>query len=209
MFKSNDWFFIGMKTIIVTGTPCTGKTTLAKTLAKKLNFNYIDANKIVKKYNIAEGYDKKRKTKIVDANKLNKALIKEIETIKKYQLNKKSIIKNINIENSIKDKSIKSNKNKKIKNKNIENGIIIDSHLSHYLPKKCVDLCIVAKCDIRELKRRLENRGYDKNKVRENLDAEIFDVCLSEAKEMKHEVFTIATTKGINPNKLINKINKI
>ena len=202
-----------MKTIIVTGTPCTGKTSLAKILAKKLNFNYIDANKIIKHYNIAEGYDKKRKTKIVDANKLSKALIKEIETIKKNELIQKNNFKYIknsnNTKNSIKNKSIKSNKNKKIKNKNIENGIIIDSHLSHYLSKKYVDLCIVAKCDIKELKRRLESRGYDKNKVRENLDAEIFDVCLSEAKEMKHKVFTIDTTYGIKSNKLINKINKI
>ena len=194
-----------MKTITVTGTPCTGKTSLAKTLAKKLNFYYIDVNRIIKKYNIAEGYDKKRKTKIVDVNKLNKALIKEIETIKKNSLIQKNNFKypkkSVNIKNSIKNESIK--------NKKIKNGIIIDSHLSHYLPKKYVDLCIVAKCNIKELKRRLERRGYDKNKVRGNLDAEIFDVCLSEAKEMKHKVFTIDTTYGINPNKLINKINKI
>ena len=50
-----------MKVLIVTGTPATGKTTLSKKLAKKLNFHYLDVNKVIKKYNISEGYDKKRK----------------------------------------------------------------------------------------------------------------------------------------------------
>jgi len=55
-----------MFTIVITGIPCTGKTTLAKQLAKRLNFHYLDVNKIIKKYKISEGYDKKRKTKIID-----------------------------------------------------------------------------------------------------------------------------------------------
>ena len=36
-----------------------------------------------------------------------------------------------------------------------------------------------------------------KNKVRENLDAEIFDICLNEAKENKHKIIVLDTTKGI------------
>ena len=72
-----------MRTIIITGTPGSGKTLLSVKLAKKLNFLYINVNKIIKKYKISEGYDKKRKTKVVDVKKLNKALIKEVSTIKK------------------------------------------------------------------------------------------------------------------------------
>src|SRR3989338_6316314 len=142
-----------MKVIIVTGSVGTGKTTLSKKLAKKLNFRYLDVNETIKEYNIAEGYDKKRKTKIVDVKKLN---------------------------NEIKD------------------GVIIDSHLSHYLPKKYVDLCIVTKCDLKILKKRLKRKKYSESKIRENLDAEIFDICLSEAKESRHKVIVIDTTKGIN-----------
>ena len=170
-----------MKVIIATGTPGTGKTTLSKKLAKKLNFSYLDVNETIKKYNIAEGYDKKRKTKIVDVKKLNKALIKEISIIKN-SLNKQTINKKLS----------------KKSNKKIKEGIIIDSHLSHYLPKKYVDLCIVAKCDLKVLEKRLKEKKYDKNKVRENLDAEIFDICLNEAKESRHKVIVIDTTKGIN-----------
>ena len=34
-----------------------------------------------------------------------------------------------------------------------KNGIVIDSHLSHYLSKKFVDLCIVTKCNLTNITR--------------------------------------------------------
>ena len=177
-----------MKVIIVTGVPGTGKTTLSKKLANKINFHYIDVNEITKKYNIAEGYDKKRRTKIVDVKKLNVTLLKEISIIKN-SLNKTSTNKKLS---------------KKL-NKKIKEGVIIDSHLSHYLPKKYVDLCIVTKCSLNVLEKRLKEKKYDKNKVRENLDAEIFDICLNEANESRHKVIVIDTTKGINIGEISRK----
>lgn len=74
-------------------------------------------------------------------------------------------------------------------------GIVIDSHLSHYLPKEYVNECVITKCDLRTLKKRLEKRGYPEAKVRENLDAEIFDTCYIEAKEMGHKIKVIKTGK--------------
>tara|TARA_B100000315_G_scaffold18746_1_gene16599 strand:- start:111 stop:554 length:444 start_codon:yes stop_codon:yes gene_type:complete len=71
-----------------------------------------------------------------------------------------------------------------------KNGVIIDSHMSHYLPKEKVDFVIVCKCDLVELKKRLEKKGYEKDKIQENMDAEIFDVCYNEAKEMGHKIVT-------------------
>ena len=169
-----------MGVIIVTGSVGTGKATLAKALSKKLNYEYVDVNKIIKKYKISEGYDKKRKTKIIDIKKLNKYLIKEIN-------NFKSIIKKTNNKKTNRKKPFKKN------NKIIKKGIIIDSHLSHHLPKKYVDLCIVTKCSLKELERRLKKRKYNKGKIRENLDAEIFDVCLNEAKEAGHKIKLVNT----------------
>ena len=162
-----------MKTIIVTGTPGTGKTSLSKKLAKKLNFYYINVSKLISKHKLSEGYDKKRKTKIVNVKKLNKFLINEIN---------------------------KSKKNKKI------NGIIIDSHLSHYLPGKYVDWCIVTKCDIKELNKRLKQKKFSKDKIKENLQAEIFDVCYNEALEKKHKILAVNTTKGFNIATLARKV---
>jgi len=144
-----------MKVIIITGSVCTGKTTLAKKLAKKQNYKYIDVNSLITKHKLASGYDKKRKSKIVDIKKLNKFLIKLINHFKYHEKTK---------------------------------GIILDSHLTHFLPNKYVDLCIVTKTNLKKLKKRLEKRKYSKQKVRENLDAEIFDICLVEAKEAGHKV---------------------
>lgn len=152
-----------MKVICVTGTPGAGKTTIAKKLAEKYQFHYLDVNKLIAKNKLAESFDEKRKTKIVDIQKLNRILINYI----------------------------KENKSK---------GIIIDSHLSHYLPKKYVSLVIVAKCDIKELNKRLKKRRYSRDKIKENLQAEIFNICYNEAFEGKHRIIAIDTTKGFNIN---------
>ena len=90
--------------------------------------------------------------------------------------------------------------------KKTEKGVIIDSHLSHYLPKKYVDLCIVTKCNLRVLEKRLRKKKYFKAKIRENMDVEIFDVCLNEAKENKHKIFIVDTTKGINIEKISDSV---
>jgi len=150
-----------MKVIIVTGTPGTGKTRIAKNFSKENKYIYLDVKSIIKKNKLNEGYDRKRKTYVVDTNKLNKILISDYITPLK------------------KDMRIK--------------GLVIDSHLSHYLPNKYVDLCIVTKCSLKKLKRRLENRGYNEKKIRENLDCEIFDICLYEAKEAGHKIKVINT----------------
>ncbi len=142
--------------IIITGTPGTGKTTLAKKIAKEKCYTHIDVNKIIDREKLSEGYDKLRKSKIIDTKKLNKSLIK----------------------------LIKENKN-----------IVIDSHLSHYLPKKYVDSCIVTKCSLKTLEKRLKKRKYSKSKIRENLDAEIFDTCKVEAEENGHKIKVVWTDK--------------
>lgn len=72
--------------------------------------------------------------------------------------------------------------------KNSKNNLVIDGHLSHYLSPKHVTKVVIMKCELKKLKKRLEKRGYSKLKVRENLDAEIFDVCYEEAKELGHKV---------------------
>jgi adenylate kinase len=208
-----------MYILIVTGTPGTGKTTLSKELSRKLNFYYIDVSEIIDRYGISEGYDKKRQTKIVDVKKLNNVLIKEINnyrkliestikqiTLKNKSNNKISMKYNFNKKITSDPKSLKNKKIPIIKNNEIKNGVIIDSHLSHYLPKKYVDLCVVTKCDLKVLEKRLKDKKYSQPKVRENLDAEIFDICLTEAKDNGHTIFVIPTTKGINIKLISRKI---
>ena len=67
--------------------------------------------------------------------------------------------------------------------------LVVDSHIAHHLSPKNVDLCIVLTCsDLQKLKQRLLRRQYSKQKIRENLDAEIFQICLIEAQENKHKI---------------------
>ena len=148
-----------MKTIIISGTPGTGKSTLAKLISQKTNFKILNFKKILEENKLNENYDSKRKCYVVDTKKLNKTLIKII--------------------------------------KNSKNPLIIESHLSHFLPRKYVNLCIITKCDLIILKKRLVKRKYDSFKIKENLEAEIFNVCLDEAKRLKHNILVIDTTKGV------------
>ena len=55
--------------------------------------------------------------------------------------------------------------------------------MSHFLNPRYVDLCIILKANLKVIESRLKKRGYSKAKIRENLDSEIFDVCLNEALE--------------------------
>ena len=82
--------------------------------------------------------------------------------------------------------------------KQLKKGVIIDSHLSHYLPKNYVDLCIVCKCALKELKKRLLKRNYSALKIKENLQAEVLDVCFIDALEMGHTLKVIHTDKGFD-----------
>lgn len=72
---------------------------------------------------------------------------------------------------------------------------IVDSHLSHYLPPAEIKICIVTKCGLKELRSRLEARGYKESKIKENMEAEIFDVCRIEALESGHKVLVVETDK--------------
>lgn len=146
--------------IVVTGTPGTGKTVLAKSISKKHGHGYIDVNEVVKRYGLSEGYDLKRKTRIVDEMKLAKVLEKVIREARKRK-----------------------------------GKLVIDSHMSHFVDPKSVDLCIVTKCGLKELERRLKRKGYHKAKIEDNIQAEIFDICYAEALERGHNIKIVWTDK--------------
>jgi len=76
-----------MKIIQLTGTPCTGKTTLAKSLSKSLkDSKYINITSFIKKYKAYENYDKKKKCYIVDEKELRRIFIDEIKEKKKQHV---------------------------------------------------------------------------------------------------------------------------
>ena len=90
--------------------------------------------------------------------------------------------------------------------KHTTSNMVIDGHMSHFLHSKYVDLCIITKCDLKILKTRLD-KLYTEKKVRENLDVEIFDTCLEEAREQGHTLFVIDTST-LSVNQIMGKIKE-
>ena len=60
--------------ILVTGTPCVGKTTLANKLAEHLNAQYINLTDLSKKENLIFGEDKERHTTIINESEMRRKL---------------------------------------------------------------------------------------------------------------------------------------
>ncbi len=153
-----------MKAVIVDGTPGTGKTVVAKKIARLIHGVYVDANKLVKEKKLYVGYDKKFDSYIVDEKKFVRFFVDLIQRSKKR--------------------------------------LVIDSHLSHLIPKKYVQLCIITTCNLKTLRQRLEKRKWKHVKIQENIDSEILEVCLQEARERKHQIKIIDTTKGLKKKDL-------
>ncbi|MBT3985092.1 AAA family ATPase [archaeon] len=142
------------------------------------------------KTTVSKEFAKKKRWKYVDVN----GVIDDNELIEKYDSARDTFVVNEKKLSKILVDMIKKSKN-----------LIIDSHMAHYIPKKYVDIVFVTKCDLRMLKKRLEYRKYKPKKVRENMDAEIFDICLNEAIELKHKVIILDTTHD-NVKKLLKVI---
>ena len=138
--------------VIITGTPGTGKTSLASRLAHEENRAVLHVSDVLEQEGLDSEWDAKNQCFLVDVVALSAVLERHARE---------------------------------------DPELIIDGHLSHEIDPSLVDRCIVCKCELAELKRRLEERGYGESKVRENLDCEIFDVCFTEALERGHapEVF--------------------
>lgn len=161
-----------LKVIVLTGTPCTGKTTLAMELSLLLHYKHIEVNELLK--NIADKYDKLRDSFIISENKVSNIL--------------KSTIKSFEME------------------KNPPKGLIIDSHMAHFLRSDYADFCIVMKCELKALKSRLEARNYPPEKMRENLESEIFDTCLIEALENSYSKKYAVFFSQESPKSLAKKV---
>lgn len=64
-----------------------------------------------------------------------------------------------------------------------QGGVILDWHACDLFPESWVDLVVVLRCDSTTLYDRLSARNYNSKKLEENMDAEIMQVLLEEARE--------------------------
>lgn len=64
-----------------------------------------------------------------------------------------------------------------------EGGVIVDWHCCDIFPERLIDLVIVLRTDNSNLYDRLKTRNYSDLKLQENLDCEIMEVILQEARD--------------------------
>jgi adenylate kinase len=74
------------RVILITGTPCIGKTTIAKKLAAKLGALYINLTELAQKNNLTLGEDEQRKTTIIDEEKMQTKLAETVDTTEKHDV---------------------------------------------------------------------------------------------------------------------------
>ena len=71
------------RVILITGTPCTGKTTIAKQLTAKLDALYINLTDFANTLNLIKDEDKERKTAIIDEKKMRADIAESIDAAEK------------------------------------------------------------------------------------------------------------------------------
>ena len=143
--------------IFISGTPCTGKTTVAADLNDFLSENgfnskLIKINDFAFENDLVLGEDPDKFYKVIDIDKLNICLNEEI------------------------DNFLSNDKSGSI------NVMIVEGHLSHLCDG--ADKMIVLRLDPSILKERLKERNYAESKINENLEAEALAVCSAEAYEI-------------------------
>ncbi|MEF8832075.1 MAG: adenylate kinase family protein [Candidatus Thermoplasmatota archaeon] len=68
---------------------------------------------------------------------------------------------------------------------------MIEGHLAHHLS---ISPTVVLRCSPSELEKRMKNKGWNEDKMEENLEAEMLDTILIEALDMCEDVYEIDTT---------------
>ena len=80
------------------------------------------------------------------------------------------------------------------KSNNKKEIVFIEGHISHLL--KSIDKVIILRCNPNELRKRLSQKGWKKEKIKENIEAEILDIILCETVDIhpNKKIFEIDTT---------------
>ena len=168
--------------IEITGTPGTGKSSVAKELAKKLRCGLIDIKKIVNERNI---FKKAKKEKEVDIKKLEKIINDEIRKATSFHNPSSTLY----LQPSTSSSTFYPQ----------PSTIIIEGHLACEI-KIPVQYIFVLRCRPDVLEMRLKKRRYSKKKIEQNLLAEMLDYCVQRAMINKKRFTTIIEIETHNRN---------
>ncbi len=91
--------------------------------------------------------------------------------------------------------------------RNKENLVIVEGHLSHYCEE--ADLVIVLRAHPSLLRKRLQDKGFNDAKVRENIEAEALDICTFEAFQIHKDKVNEIDTSYRSPQEVLDLIIKV
>ncbi len=92
---------------------------------------------------------------------------------------------------------------KEIENRRLEN-LVIESHYAHDVFS---DILIILKCELKELKKRMQKKGWPEKKIEENMEAEIMEVCRTEAHETEKNFFVVDSSGDVE--KTVSHIRRL
>ncbi|KAF8361843.1 hypothetical protein PRIPAC_88766 [Pristionchus pacificus] len=135
--------------ILVTGSPGTGKSTLAAALAEKLGFDQIECSREIREHGLFSEFDERLQTHVFDEDKLLDHIEERMDSE--------------------------------------SGGVVVDFHGCDFFPQRWFDIVVVLRCDNTMLYDRMAARGYPPEKIRENIECEIFNSIGEEARESYDE----------------------
>ncbi|KAL9228166.1 hypothetical protein vseg_003776 [Gypsophila vaccaria] len=141
-----------MPNILITGTPGTGKTTMATALAEATQLRHVNIGDLVREKNLHDGWDAK-----FDCHVINEDLVCD-----------------------------------ELEDPMEEGGVIVDYHGCDFFPERWFDRVVVLQTENSLLYDRLAKRGYTGSKLSNNIECEIFQVLLEEAKESYRDDIVVA-----------------
>ena len=135
--------------VLITGTPGTGKTSLASLIAERLSIKHVNVCDLIQQHKCYEGRDEELDTNMLDEDKL----LDILETV----FQEAQEVENV--------------------------SIVTDFHVCEIFPERWFDLVLVLRTRTEVLYDRLTARGYNDKKRDENMQSEIMQVILDEARE--------------------------
>ncbi|CAK8677869.1 adenylate kinase isoenzyme 6-like isoform X2 [Clavelina lepadiformis] len=154
--------------ILITGTPGTGKSTLAQELANVTQLKMVNVGQFAKENDLFCGFDDKLECPILDDDQIIDELESEMS----------------------------------------EGGVIIDYHSCDFFPERWFDIVFVLRTDNSILYDRLAQRRYNEAKMKNNIECEIFQTILDEARE-SYKTEIVHELQSDTPNDMEQNVDKI
>jgi adenylate kinase len=133
--------------ILLSGTPGTGKSTLAKRIAEETSMTWINVGDFAKEKGFLGAWDEEYECHELEED----PLLDELEELV------------------------------------AKGGCIVDHHVTDFFPERYFDIVFIMRTENDQLYERLSKRGYKGKKFEDNLQCEIFQTVLEEARESYRE----------------------